>query len=67
MLTLESLRTISGETTNGFTIRNAAGLAIAIGAKSAAHSFLVISHKRYENDSDLVAKCERLAGLKARI
>lgn len=53
----------TGATLAGFFIRNIRGKIVATGAQN---QFLAMRHKRYANDRDLVAKCERMASMLAR-
>lgn len=53
----------TGEPIAGFIIRNRQRKVIAIGAQG---GFVTITHKRYANDRDLVAKVAQLSGLTVR-
>lgn len=64
MLTLDRFHHVqTGEPLRGFFIRNRKGKIIATGADGA---FVVISHQRYVNDTDLVRAVEKLANMSAR-
>lgn len=66
MLWIDQFRDVrTGAPLLGFFVRNVRGKIVATGATG---RFLAMRHKRYANDRDLVAKCERLSpGLTARL
>lgn len=66
-MTFKRLRhRVTGEPLCGFFIVNRHGRMLAMGADG-ERPFLIMQHRRYQNDRDLVAKCERLSGVPCRL